>query len=64
MHDHLYDCSAWSADPAIEIIGGVGLCETWTAQGNQETEYIKAVHVELYNRYNTYYESGRPRIGR
>ena len=65
MYDQKYDPNVWSADtPPNEITGGVGLCGTRFLHSSQAPQFNSAVHILLYNRYNSCYESGWLRIGR
>ena len=65
MYDQKYDPNVWSAaPPPIEITGGGGLCGTRSLHSSQATQCNSAVHILLYNRYNSCYESGWLRIGR
>jgi hypothetical protein len=63
MYDQKYDPNVWSADPPpIEITGGGGLCGTRSLHSSQATQCNSAVHILLYNRYNSCYVSGWLRI--
>ena len=61
MYDQKYDPNVWSAPP-IEITGGGGLCGARSLHSSQATQCNSAVHILLYNRYNSCYVSGWLRI--